>query len=684
MPGLTDWVRGGLILTNQVLAATVVLTSFSLFIYLLTYNLHSRVARAFCALLAFVLIVYTGDVILYEVVSRESAIRWLKFQWIGIAFVPAAYLHFSDAVLRTVERRIRWGWAAVLLSYVGSTAFLGIVLYSDLLVYDGVYEPPASHLAAGPLFWVFALYFVVVLIWGAVNVQRARRRCMTLTSRRRMTYLSLAFVAPALGVFPYLMLASTPALVTSWLLQLLLLLGNVAVVLMIVVMAYSVAYFGGLTPDRVIKHRLIHYLLRGPLVGAALISVMLAVPRVQEILGLPRDTVMVFAVVGLVVLLQLFINRAKPYIDRAIYRQDREEIAWIQTLDQRLLTTADLRTFLENVLAAVCDLLQVRTGFVAVQADDEHRLEAFFGDRAAIHRFLESRDLSQLVVSLDGQGQNGSGEAGANRPEAELAMVKLEAGPDFCGEEGFWLAPLESLSGDFRLGILGVEARSPSPDLDPQEQELADLLILRAREALEDRYLQQNVFGILARILPDIERLHRWQDASRYGSASPMQIIEESPIHSPEFQTWVKDALSHYWGGPKLTESPLLGLRVVGETARREGSNPTQALRAVLSQAIERLRPAGERSLTTTEWILYNILELKFLRGLKVRDVARRLAMSESDLYRKQRVAIAEVARALAALEQGEGEAGRNGGGGDVPPAGGERVQVDDLLDKGV
>ena len=679
MPGLTDWVRGGLILTNQVLAATVVLTSFSMFIYLLTYNLHSRVARAFCALLAFVLIVYTGDVILYEVISRESAIRWLKFQWIGIAFVPAAYLHFSNAVLRTVDRGIRWRWAAVLLSYVGSTAFLGIVLYSDLLVYDGVYEPPASHLAAGPLFWVFALYFVVVLIWGAVNVQRARRRCMTLTSRRRMTYLSLAFVAPALGVFPYLMLASTPALVTSWLLQLLLLLGNVAVVLMIVVMAYSVAYFGGLTPDRVIKHRLIHYLLRGPLVGAALISVMLAVPRVQEILGLPRDTVMVFAVVGLVVLLQLFINRAKPYIDRAIYRQDREEIAWIQALDQRLLTTADLRTFLENVLAAVCDLLQVRTGFVAVQADDEHRLEAFFGDRAAIHRFLDDRDLSQLAVGLEGQGQNGSGKDGAGRLE-----VEQEVGPDFCGEEGFWLAPLESLSGDFRLGILGVEARTPSPDLDPQEQELADLLILRAREALEDRYLQQNVFGILARILPDIERLHRWQDASRYGSASPMQIIEESPIYSPEFQTWVKDALSHYWGGPKLTESPLLGLSVVGETARREGSNATQALRTVLSEAIERLRPAGERSLTTTEWILYNILELKFLRGLKVRDVARRLAMSESDLYRKQRVAIAEVARALAALEQGEGEVGRNGGGGDVPPAGGTTVQVDDLLDKGV
>ena len=48
---------------------------------------------------------------------------------------------------------------------------------------------------------------------------------------------------------------------------------------------------------------------------------------------------------------------------------------------------------------------------------------------------------------------------------------------------------------------------------------------------------------------------------------------------------------------------------------------------------------------------MYNILELKFLQGQKVRDVAARLALSEADLYRKQRVAIAEVARAIIEME---------------------------------
>jgi hypothetical protein len=42
---------------------------------------------------------------------------------------------------------------------------------------------------------------------------------------------------------------------------------------------------------------------------------------------------------------------------------------------------------------------------------------------------------------------------------------------------------------------------------------------------------------------------------------------------------------------------------------------------------------------------------MKFLQGRKVREVASRLAMSEADLYRKQRVAIESVARSLLEME---------------------------------
>jgi len=100
-----------------------------------------------------------------------------------------------------------------------------------------------------------------------------------------------------------------------------------------------------------------------------------------------------------------------------------------------------------------------------------------------------------------------------------------------------------------------------------------------------------------------------------------------------------------------LTESPLLQLKVVQDELSGHENNPASALRAILDKAIAQQRPEGQRSLTTGEWILYNILELKFVQGRRVRDVARRLAMSESDLYRKQRVAIENVARTIGMME---------------------------------
>jgi len=416
------------------------------------------------------------------------------------------------------------------------------------------------------------------------------------------------------------------------------LIGNVGVALMIVVMAYSVAYFGVLTPDRVIKHSLIHYLLRGPFVATCVVVLMLVVPKVERILGLPRDTVLIFAVVALIVLMQIFINLIKPFIDRIIYRQDREEITWIQELDKRLLTTTDLKQFLENVLAALCELFRVKKGFVAVVVGGEPRMEAFCGPLNPAHLPLTSADLMALAKSPGGE--------------------ELDNG-DFIRGDGYWLLPLRTKSGEATLGVLGLEARGEELYLTEEELEVVRTLVSQAEAALEDRRLQQGVFAALRQIIPDIERIQRWRGTVRYLGSPGLETIEEGPLYGPDFQQWVKDALSHYWGGPKLTRSPLLKLKVVERALEENGGNPAKALRSVLDRAIEALRPEGERRMSAAEWILYNILELKFIQGLKVRDIARRLAMSESDLYRKQRVAIAEVARVIADMER---EAARSGG----------------------
>ncbi len=403
---------------------------------------------------------------------------------------------------------------------------------------------------------------------------------------------------------------------------------------MTVVMAYSVAYFGVLTPDRVVKHSLIHYLLRGPFVGTCVIIVMLVMPKAEHILGLPPDTVLIFAVVATIVLLQVLINLIKPFIDRLIYRQDQEEITWIQELDKRLLTTTDLKQFLENVLTSLCELLRVRRGFVIVMVGGQPQIEAHCGSLRACRAFVDSCDLGALVRSVS---------------EEEGALLRNGG---FITWDGYWLYPLRTKAGDATVGILGVEARESEPNLTAEEQKVVEALIGQAEVALEDRSLQQGIFSVLRSIIPEIELIQRWRGTVRYTGSPGLETIESSPLYAPDFQQWVKDALSHYWGGPKLTESPLLKLKIVEEALREHDGNPAKALRAVLNRAIESLKPEGERRMTASEWILYNILEMRIIQGRRVRDIALRLAMSESDLYRKQRVAIEEVARTLADMER--------------------------------
>ena len=623
---------------NLILSSTIVITAFSLLVYIFAHNFRSAVARSFCALITFVIVVYAGDVVLSKAETLQAAVFWLKFQWIGIAFVPAAYLHFSDALLRTTNATSRLRRISVYFSYAIGLALLLMAIFTDVLVRDGVYySPQVAHLTAGPLFWVFAVYFFATVGGGAANIRWAKQRCLTSASRRRMTYLAISFAAPGLGVFPYLLIASRPAFIPPTALLLLVLIGNLGVALMIVVMAYSVAYFGVLTPDRVIKHSLIHYLLRGPFVGTCVIMVMLVMPKVERILGLPRDTVLIFAVVATIVLLQILINLTKPFIDRLIYLQDRGEITWIQELDKRLLTTTDLKQFLENVLTSLCELLRVRRGFVVVMAGGRPQIEAHCGSLRACRTFVDSCDLGALVKPVH--------EEGVSSP--------LEKG-GFIARDGYWLHPLRTKAGDATLGILGVEAREPEPNLTAEEREVVEALVSQAEVALEDRSLQQGIFAVLRSIIPEIDLIQRWRGTVRYTGSPGLETIESSPLYAPDFQQWVKDALSHYWGGPKLTESPLLKLKIVEEALWENDGNPAKALRAVLNRAIEALKPEGERHMTTSEWILYNILEMKFIQGRRVRDIAGRLAMSESDLYRKQRVAIEEVAKTLVDMEQQE------------------------------
>ena len=172
----------------------------------------------------------------------------------------------------------------------------------------------------------------------------------------------------------------------------------------------------------------------------------------------------------------------------------------------------------------------------------------------------------------------------------------------------------------------------------------------RATLAIKDHAIQKQVIGSLSSLQTEVDALQNFRAISSF-KMEPLESIEQGDL--PEgMESWVKDALTHYWGGPKLTTNPLLRLKVVEDESEHLEGNLTNGLRAVLTEAIEMTKPSGDRKYTS-EWLLYNILDLKYLQGKKVREVARKLAVSEADLYRKQKIAIENVAQKIADLEAG-------------------------------
>jgi hypothetical protein len=303
---------------------------------------------------------------------------------------------------------------------------------------------------------------------------------------------------------------------------------------------------------------------------------------------------------------------------------------------------------LENVLAALCDLLRVDTAFIAVVDGGEPHLEVACGALEP----GKAGDLPQKVWDAFLQQVIPEYQGGTRTPKPS-GEQNIERYGDIFVWDGYWLAPLRATKDhDVVLGVLGITGRTHEPDLSPEEEEGVETLLAQAAAALEDRQLQQGIFSALERIMPEIEDIQRRRGMVHYVGEEALAGF--SLVESSEFREWVQDALKHYWGGPKLTTNPLMALQVVERATQDQEGNAMMGLRAVLREAIERLRPEGEREMTSPAWLLYNILELKFLQGRKVREVARRLAMSESNLYRKQRVAIQAAADMLAEMEREE------------------------------
>jgi hypothetical protein len=513
--------------------------------------------------------------------------------------------------------------------YVVSALFLLLLGYGFLLGPIEMSGQPAPHLQRTNWTEIFTAYYAVTMILAWINFARAYRNTLTRSGRRRMVYLLAGATAPALGSFPYLLYGSVIAEMHPYLFWGIALVSNLLVGGLIIIMAYAVAFFGVSWPDRVVKSRLLKWIMRGPVTASAALGVMTIVRRVGEFFGTVYSGAVPAAMVTTVLLMEHTITLVAPLWERLFFfGRDRADLVLLQNLEDRLITQNDLRQFLESVLAAVRDHLQSPAAFVAA---------------------VDGTELSLVVTTRNLPMLNES-----NLLEA-LQVVTHERNEDVEEYEwgDYWLFPLykapDTSEGELSmLGLLGA-LRRPNQAIHPEQRQALKRLIQRASLALQDRRLQKSVFHSLEELRPQVDMFQRLRAVGRYDSKAT--LLEETLPPESDMVDWVRDALTHYWGGPKLTQNPLLNLHIVQQAFFEHNDNSANALRSILRQAMDKVRPEGERRYTG-EWILFNILEMKFVEGRKVREVASRLAMSEADLYRKQRVAIEEVTRIILEMER--------------------------------
>lgn len=625
---------------NSLFVASAVIVAFSLLAYISLQNWNSAVARALSLLLTGVVVVFGGTVLLNVPPEREITIQYiLRAQWIGIVCVPVGYVHLSYALRSYSGLPTRRWWWFTIAAYLVSAVFLVLAFVgSDLLLGSTILREPLTMFAPGPLFWLFVLYFALTSLGGLRTVLVVRRAALTPTLRRRLTYLGATYLAPGFAVFPYLIFGGSVELISPTVILALAAVRNVSVTIMLIVMVYSIAFQGTLLPDRLIKQDFIRWGLYGPFVGICTILFLRAVPPIADRLGLPRDILITFGVMMMTVLMPIFVSRAKPYIDALVYTQDHDEIDYLRTLPRNTFTYTDLRVLLENTLLVVCGALKVDTGFVAApDSDSSYTVKTVVGSRRVVKQFVADYTLTDILKEI--QALPDPPRNGAFPPDLVVRR------------EPFFFVGLYGPD-DELLGMMGLIY--PRDGLSPDSRRLIDALAQQMGLALATVQMQQRLFDALRGLGPEMRSLQELTGRLEQATPAALEQLETEVALLPEFPQLVKEALGQYWGGPKLSDSPLLELRTVRRIINDQGNSPTRALQAVLRQAIENLRPTSQLDPSAQEWVLYNILDMRFLQGKRIRDTAEKLAISESDLYRKQRIAVEEVARQLALMEESE------------------------------
>ena len=610
--------------SSDILTAGLAVMTFSLFLYSLTFKIRDRLTNIFTAILFFLILIFGADAFGSVITEKSTLLDIIKVHWVGLIFLPTLYFQFSDALLALTGKPSKGKRRLVGNLMVICSLVLLFLLFSDQLLGELIVDQtPAPFFYRTTAINAYIIYFFITIALSIYNFFRAIQRTNSPTSKRRMVYLVAGALGLLVGLFPYLTFESSLRVFSSlsfWFLSTVLYLASWFSVF---IMSYAISFFSFSVPDREIKKRLFHWIFRGPLTASVALGLTTLIRRAGSMLNKDFAMLEILAMVASIVLLEHLYTLFFPKMEKMLFKgKDLEELESVRRLEERLFTKNDLQQFSEIILANICDRIRLTDAVLFLKFNGDYEQVVAIGDDGTIRQKVYD---SKNDIPVDLQGKLIIQWKG-------LRLIPIFAVP--AEEKTFTILGFIAAEGGKRL------------ELDHEQIIALNTMLNRLRTAISDYQQQQQMLVALNVMAPEMDEIQNLLAAGRFSDINAVIDLQNIEL----INRLTKDALSHLWGGPKLTGNSLLQLAIVQKRSEESGDTLTKTLRLVLQNIIESLKPEGERQYTN-EWLLFNILDLKYNENMKMRDIAKRLALSEADLYRKQRIAIEAVAKKMINME---------------------------------
>jgi len=340
-----------------------------------------------------------------------------------------------------------------------------------------------------------------------------------------------------------------------------------------------------------------------------------------------------FAVIILVTVLAIISHSLydgiRSFLDRLFYGRRYQALrANLRLLAQETGTHRELPDQLQAILTALCRSLGTPKGVIAIKEGETLRVEA------ALPLKLRGQTLKPL-------------------PFEEVTPLTFQMADELLGMA--LLVPLHRGGEEVGALLLGERATGA---YSTEEVDMLDDLSVQMGAIIQERRFQEGKIQEIEALVSgfrDRERELQRRLQALLAQGGPPEVLEGEK----EFVALVEDGLRGLFDYSYLGEQKLAHLTIVERELQSREALVThldrgKALKEVLVQALDKLRPPGSQSdPPTLEWHPFLVLHDAYLLGESNREIMSRLYISEGTFNRTRRRAIRALAKALLEMEEG-------------------------------